>query len=278
MSALANFYASGKYHPPEVHKDAEKYMAFADWYFRDKVDYAIGSSGRTSGSVLEIGCGLGGSLMHFHQKGWTVYGVEPDGRQAEFAFGEMGLPNVRHGLFDDLFQIDNKVDLVYTNHAFEHFSDLDSIMRSIVRVLKPGGRVFTAIPTYYENRSTLSKRWMNSAHYSLFTHRSLNQLFSRYGLIEVSHTYRGWTKEIDDLWHVGELQTQLGDPSVFYENAYRVRRYVNLYNPIRSALFSPLYAGYSARVAIARNWRLFRKSPLAFLRDLPRRLQERMTR
>ncbi|HEX4984477.1 MAG TPA: methyltransferase domain-containing protein [Burkholderiales bacterium] len=281
-AALADFYASDKYHPPEVHQDAEKYARFSDWYFREKVEHAIAQSGRETGRVLEIGCGLGGGLLQFYKKGWEVFGVEPDSRQAEFASRELKLPNVSHGLADDRFHLKSKVDLVYTNHAFEHFSDLHSIMRFIVRVLNPGGRIFTAIPTYYENRSNLSKLWMNSAHYSLFTHRSLNQLFSRYGIVEISHTYRGWTKEIDDLWHMAEFRGGNEDASEFYEDANSVRRYVNVYNPIRSVLYAPLYAGYSKRVAlreiISRNLKQFVGSPGSFLRALPGRLRSRLAK
>jgi SAM-dependent methyltransferase len=278
MARLAEFYASGNYHPPEVQKDVEKYIQFSNWYFKEKVSHAIANSGRLTGSVLEIGCGLGGNLLEFHKRGWKVYGVEPDARQAQFASQALQLPNIKHGLINDDYRLEEKVDLVYTNHAFEHFADLDSVMRAIARSLSPDGRVFTAIPTYFENRSILSKQWMNSAHYSLFTHRSLNQLFTRYGLSEIAHTYRGWTKEIDDLWHIAQYDGRPGNPEEFYEDSAKVQRYVNVYNPLRTVLYAPLYAGHSTRVALVRNFRRFQRSPGAFLRDIPRRFLARFKR
>ena len=277
LASLAHFYASGQYHPPELPSDVKKYASFANWYYREKVEYAIAHSGKPVGSVLEIGAGLGGALLLFSERNWEVFGVEPDERQARFASRALGVPNVRNGMVDEGFMLEDKVDLVFSNHAFEHFADLDAVMRAIARVLKPGGRIFTAVPTYFDNRSTVSKQWMNSAHYSLFTNRSLNQLLSRYGFKEISHTYRGWSKEIDDLWHVAEFRAEPADPTQYYEDAMAVQRYVNIYNPIRSVFYAPLFAGYSKRVAVltgmVRAWGLFRQAPITFLMDLPGHLR-----
>jgi hypothetical protein len=134
----------------------------------------------------------------------------------------------------------------------------------------------TAVPTYFENRSRLSKAWMNSAHYSLFTHRSLNQLFSRHGFEEVSHTYRGWRKEVDDLWHVARFTGIRRDPAAFHENARDVSHYMDVVNPVRSFLHAPIYAGYAKRVQFFRRvadlHALFRKSPRTFFSKVARRL------
>ena len=157
---------------------------------------------------------------------------------------------------------------MFSNHGFEHLADLDSVMRAVARLLKPGGHIFTAVPTYFLNRSRLSKQWMNSAHYSLFTHRSLNQLFARYGIEEVYHSYRGWYKEIDDLWHVACFRGSAADPTVFFEDPRAVQRYVNVLNPLRSIIYAPIYSQYAQRIAFANRciglWNLLRNSPSAF--------------
>lgn len=251
LEALSEFYMSGSYHAPELPADVARYMDFARWYFDEKVEFAIRQSRLSGGRVLEIGVGLGGALSLFKQRGWDTVGVEPDPVQAQFARETLGLTGVRQGLVDDSFDVDQKVDLVFSNHAFEHFADLEAIARAVVRVLRPGGFIFTAAPTCHANRSSLSKAWMNSSHYSLFTHNGLNQLFARHGLEEVAHTYRGWRKEIDDAWHVAQLTGKISDGSMYYENPAAVERDVNLYNPLRSALYAPIYAGYATRVALA---------------------------
>jgi SAM-dependent methyltransferase len=276
LEALEEFYEQGHYHAPDVPTNLEDYSNFADWYYREKVDYALAKRGMAGGQVFEIGCGLGGALRLFRDRGWDATGVEPDPIQARFASHALHLPGVRQGLVNDSFLLDTKVDLVFSNHAFEHFADLGSVMRAVTRVLKPGGYIFTAVPTYYSNRSRLSKLWMNSAHYSLFTHRSLNQLFARYGFQEVCHTYRGWHKEIDDLWHVAQFTGGTLDPSSFFEDAAAVQRYVDFYNPIRSIVYAPFYADYARRVAIytmlSNAWNLLWRSPSLFFEKLKKKL------
>jgi SAM-dependent methyltransferase len=273
LQSLLEFYANGRYHEPEIPGGVAGYRDFALWYYSEKVDYAVEKSHLASGDVFEVGCGLGGALWIFSERGYKVRGVEPDLGQARFASEALKLQGVQHGLLDDSLQLDTKVDLVFSNHAFEHFADLDSVMRAVTRILKPGGYVFTAVPTFFSNRSRLSKLWMNSAHYSLFTHRSLNQLFARYGIEPVCHTYRGWRKEIDDLWHLGRFCGPPADPTVFFEKPAAVQRYVNLYNPLRSVIYAPIYANHAKRryltekyVALAKSYgRLLRESPLLFL-------------
>jgi SAM-dependent methyltransferase len=251
LQSLTEFYAQGRYHDPELPASVERYLEFARWYYEEKVAHAIAASGLAGASVLEVGCGLGGALTLFRERGWTAHGVEPDAERARFAAQALGLQEVRPGLLDASFRLERRVEVAFSNHTFEHIADLDSAMRALVRVLAPGGYVFTAVPTYYSNRSRLSKLWMNSGHYSLFTHRTLNQLFARHGLEEVSHTYRGWRKEIDELWHVARYTGAGGDPRSHYEDPRAVQKYVNIYNPLRSALFAPLYMGHANRVALA---------------------------
>jgi SAM-dependent methyltransferase len=276
LDALSAFYVKGQYHPPVLPADITDNLSFTKWYYEEKVEYALAKSALSEGRVLEIGCGLGGVLRLLSDRGLEVVGVEPDPIQAEFASTTLGLSGVRQGLVDDTFSLDAKVDLIFSNHAFEHFADLASVMRAVTRVLKPGGYIFTAVPTYYSNRSRLSKLWMNSAHYSLFTHRSLNQLFASYGLQEVCHTYRGWRKEVDDLWHVARFTGGTVEPLPFFEDAVAIQRYVNLINPLRSIVYSPIYANYARRVAIytqlSSGWNLLRRSPSLFVKKAKTRL------
>ena len=140
------------------------------------------------------------------------------------------------------------VDLVFSNHAFEHVADLDAVMTGLRSIMKPGGYIFTVVPTYAANRSSMSLRWMNSAHYSLFTHASLDQMFARYGFEPVASTYRGWRKEVDDIWHVARYTGRPLEPSQFYEDPQRVARFVNWVNPLRTVLYAPIFANYPAKV------------------------------
>jgi 2-polyprenyl-3-methyl-5-hydroxy-6-metoxy-1,4-benzoquinol methylase len=276
IDALNRFYLKAQYREEVPTPEVTSYPAFAHWYYKEKVDYAIAHSGLAAGTVFDVGCGYGATLLVFRDKGWNCLGLEADGRCCQFAREALGLSGVTQGVLDQRTQPDSAVDLVFSNHAFEHFADLDEVMKGMTRILNPGGYVMTAVPTYFENRSGLSKAWMNSAHYSLFTHRSLNQLFSRYGFEEVSHTYRGWRKEVDDLWHVARFTGVHHEPAVFYEDAGQVSRYLHVVNPVRSLVYAPMYAGYAKRIQFLRTvsnlYAILKKSPRAFFAKAAKRL------
>src|SRR5207248_2837231 len=107
--------------------------------------------------------------------------------------------------------------------------------------------VFTVVPTYYRNRSSMSLAWMNASHYSLFTHRSLDQLFSYHGFEPVAHTYRGSRKYVDEVWHLARYTGKVLPPEPFFENASHVARYIAVRNPINSAIHYPIYNDYDRK-------------------------------
>jgi len=188
----------------------------------------------------------------------------------------LGLSGVRQGILDRHFEPEEKVDLIFSNHAFEHFADLDEIMRGVKKIVRPSGYLFIVVPTYLKNKSSLSKRWMNSAHYSLFTHNSLNNLLSRRGFEEVTHTYHGWKKEVDDLWFLAQFTGAAGDPRSHFEDPRRVSAYLSVVNPLRSFVYYPIYSNWAMRVRIysffARALKLLMTSPAAFLQKVAARI------
>jgi SAM-dependent methyltransferase len=250
IEALNAFYVEGAYHTtptPLAYNDRDTYMKFARWYYGEKVDYAIARSRARSPRVFEMGFGFGGALALFRERGWEVYGREPDARLAEFAREKLGLVGPERGLVDDTLA-GPLVDLVFSNHAFEHVADLHGVMRALRGIMKPGGLIFTVVPTYAANRSNMSLRWMNSAHYSMFTTASLDQLVARHGFEPVAGTYRAWRKEIDDVWHVARYTGAPIDATKFYEDPQRVTAFVNWINPLRSLLYYPVFSNYHRKV------------------------------
>ena len=277
-AALDAFYATAKYRPTHDAPDVQQYATFAEWYFGTKADYVARVSGLAAGTVFEVGCGFGGALLAFRSRGWNCKGIEPDEHCAAYAREQLGLKGVVAGLLGPDIQVDERADVVFSNHAFEHFANLDGVMRGICRVLKPGGLLITVVPTYRDNRSTMSKRWMNSGHYSLFSHQSLNHLVSKFGFEPAAYTYRGWLTEIDELWHCARLNGGAKDSERFFEDSAHVAAYLKWINPARTALYYPIFDRWNKKrdvmnlmVAAARS---FVRSPGDFHRRAYRKLQE----
>jgi SAM-dependent methyltransferase len=243
IEALNRFYLDGNYHS-KIDVPPDELFANHAPYYADEIDYAIEKSGLTTGSVFDIGCGLGVALKSFADRGWACYGIEPDRGRFEYGRTHYGLSNIVHGALDASFTPQRQVDLVFTHHAFEHFADLPSVMAAIKKILKPGGFLFTAIPTFRENRSRMSKLWMNSAHYSLFTHNSFNQLLARHGFEEIDHRYNPWRAGPDQLGHIARFTGASLAPERFYEDPEEIARYLDVVNPLRSAVYLPLIGGY----------------------------------
>ena len=245
VAALDRFYLAGNYHD-HVDVPPDEVLASHAPSYEDEIAYAIDKSGIRTGRVLDIGCGFGVALKVFRDRGWEVHGIEPDAARVAYARRHFGLDMIRHGTFDRTFALHDarKVDLIFTHHAFEHFADLGEVMAGITRVLAPGGYMFTQIPTYRHNRSTMSKLWMNSAHYSLFTHRSFGQLLARHGFEPIAYRYRPWVAGHDQIGHLARFTGAAHAPETFFEDSREVARYLAIVNPIRSAAFLPLTGGY----------------------------------
>jgi SAM-dependent methyltransferase len=270
-ATLDAYYLTGRYHPHDE-KDPDQLVAINEPAYRDEIDYALAHTGLGGGTVFDIGCGYGVALKLWRDRGFEPRGVEPDRALFEFGRTRFGLAEIENRVLDDTIGLTGTVDLAFSHHALEHVADLHAMMRGLVKIMRPGGYVFTALPTYRRNRTTMSKLWMNSAHYSMFTTTSFNQLLARYGFIEVAHRYERWASTPDQFGHVAQFTGTPSDPRPFYESPQEVARYLRVVNPLRSVAYYPLHGGYRARLAAGANL-----ARLAFeaLRTEPARLPRR---
>ncbi len=105
--------------------------------------------------VLDAGCGGGRNLVYLLQNGSEVYGIDPDADAVEAVKAlskklSPGNPldNFKISLVEDLPFEDAYFDLIICNTVL-HFADnaahFDRMMRSMWRVLKPGGYFFARL-------------------------------------------------------------------------------------------------------------------------------------
>src|ERR1700722_514975 len=143
--------------------DKEKTAAFWNAFYSES-DYtgAITSSvladalnyfGNLDGkSLLEIGCGPGGSAFFFASKGANVVGIDLSTsaiNSLTTVCAERGISNVR-GICGSVLELDGlePVDFIFGSMILHHIEPFDRLARQLRRLLKPGGKAF-----FYENNA-----------------------------------------------------------------------------------------------------------------------------
>lgn len=134
-------------------------------------------SGRKN--ILDIGCGNGGKLGEFAERGYDVWGIDidkthiescrtyvPNGRFIQGELTQLGLP----GEFFDYIRIDN---------TLEHIPDMLKTLRECYRILKKQGRLMTYVPsgqslTFRFLKGDSISSWI-PFHLQLFTRKSLKR-------------------------------------------------------------------------------------------------------
>ena len=105
--------------------------------------------------VLDVGCGGGRNLVYFIQNGFEVFGVDPNAdavAQVQLLNSELApanpATNFSVAFAEDLPFDDSTFDLVISS-AVLHFANdsnhFDAMLRSMWRVLKPGGYFFARL-------------------------------------------------------------------------------------------------------------------------------------
>lgn len=125
---------------------------------RDEVSKVVKFTGRSSGRILDVGCGTGDRLDVFRERGFETYGVETSD-SADYATDHMKLNVVKGDLFSAHFP-DAFFDMVTLYNVLEHTHHPVGVIREIHRILKREGLLIIQVP----NKDSLQckifkKRW-----------------------------------------------------------------------------------------------------------------------
>ncbi len=160
------------------------------WWFRGRRSVYLGLLGHLLKAdrprrILDLGCGMGGFLEGLGKLGDRVYPSDVEveslshcrerGFQGGVASSGYALPYA-----------DESFDLVCLFDALEHIPDDHRAMAEIVRVLRPGGRVFVSVPAYqflYANNDRIAQ------HYRRYTRSGLSEVFRGAGLEVEKNTH-----------------------------------------------------------------------------------------
>lgn len=146
--------------------------------------------------LLDMGCGLGRhSLLAFRDFSVDVYGVDlgfQDISEAKKRVSDMqvnickGQVNFAQANGYCLPFSDSSFDKVLCSEVLEHVPDYTALIKELIRVLKPGGRLALSVPKYFPEKICwlLSKDYPEFAgHVRIFSKNELSYAVKNHGLL-----------------------------------------------------------------------------------------------
>lgn len=104
------------------------------------------TTGKKTGNILDVGCGTGAFLHTMKNAEWNTTGLEPDKIAREKALELYGLHLDGSEKFYELPA--QTFDAITMWHVLEHVHDLHEYIEQLKKLLKPGGKLFIAVPNY----------------------------------------------------------------------------------------------------------------------------------
>ncbi len=191
---------------------------------------------RLVNDVLEIGCGAGGILKYFADKGMNVKGIDLGSKYINYGINR-GL-DLQCGSAADLVVGggNRKYDLIILHHVFEHFLDISSELKMIKRLLSSRGILFIAVPgigSIPDDYRGNILQFLQNAHIRHFTLSTLKELMSwnEFELLAGNEKvvsifrYNSAVKAEHENHYKDVLKTLKGFEKIYSERAYSREEY-----------------------------------------------------
>ncbi len=141
------------------------------------------------GKFLDIGCATGFFINGIKKNcAWEVYGQERGKAAAAYARKKLGLP-IKDAALEKAKYPKDFFDFIHFNNVLEHVTNPSEVMAGVGRILKPGGRLYLAIPNggtdrhgYRDYFQRIGQRAASmDGHLYFFSPRSLSLLAEKSG-------------------------------------------------------------------------------------------------
>ncbi|MBI5449265.1 class I SAM-dependent methyltransferase [Candidatus Gottesmanbacteria bacterium] len=171
--------------------------------FRDVVNFI--SQFQSSGTLVDIGAGVGLLVDEARRAGYEAVGLEPSKemvRAAKKFFGVSLIPSKfsRHSIL----KARGKVDIIVLNHVLEHLPKPVAILQGAWDVLNPEGLLVIGVPNFGSFLAGWKKdRWQSlipDQHRWHFTLRSLDRLTVPLGYMRIGMRQENHERSIHYWW------------------------------------------------------------------------------
>lgn len=132
--------------------------------------------------ILEIGCGAGGILKYFRDRGAVVKGCDLGTEYLDYGVSEYGLDLV-HGSIEDIPK-SFEPDLVLYSHVFEHVLDPVGELEKLRSLCSSRTKIYIEVPGIKNAVKAYRSdflRYLQNAHVTHFTARTLENILSLSG-------------------------------------------------------------------------------------------------
>jgi SAM-dependent methyltransferase len=141
-------------------------------------------SDKSSGKVLEVGCGSGGNLDMLKQYG-EIAAMELDDEARKLA-NSRNICSVKSGMLPNKIPFDDKFDLICMLDVLEHIDDDLAALQSVKAKLSGSGKLLITVPAYNFLWSTHD---VTHHHKRQYTKKDLSITLSELGLDVTYSTY-----------------------------------------------------------------------------------------
>ena len=147
---------------------------------------------KSDSRILEVGCGLGGIISYFYDKGYKVKGI--DLKQQDINFAKSKGLDVEKKTLENIKESE-KFDFIILMRSLEHIHDPFSFIKLLRTKLNYGGILFVSVPSLDSLFQTADIKKMNLqsqlhfAHIYFFSKETLKNLMSICGFknIHMNH-------------------------------------------------------------------------------------------
>lgn len=171
------------------HSDTKKGLFFKAYHavrsimLKRKARLIQKSTGKTTGKILDVGCGTGYFPNTMKEKGWEVLGIEQDDETRKYAIEKFqfqaeapeALAKLEAGSFD----------CITLWHVLEHLHELNTSVEQYQKLLKPDGVLIVAVPNYECFEAQLYEKywagWDIPIHLWHFSIKSMKTLMNQHG-------------------------------------------------------------------------------------------------